>query len=326
MNATEVSDEELQQMLEEIEPSVTDDTEDTETKSEPAPTTTTRSRNTSNKTAPAAAFAFPTATKPTAVNVWTAECESLYAWCRHLNTLCVLVYTASAILSLCLCLLYRITTHRTLVLERFTGSATLEFAPSWSVAPVWLIPPVFFVSALVHLLLHCMRKKTWRDRWLVEQRNPLRWVDCMITVPLLTLSLAIFCGLNSYTELLLVYTDMWVSCVSESWLMRTVNPLRSPQPRLWLPVILSSTLTVSCWIALGMPVMSTPTVTPAAVLGIYWSVMPVALVTGPATAIYAYRGPRSLAQYIKSECAATVAHLLFKTLIAWQIVANSVSV
>jgi hypothetical protein len=281
-----------------------------------------------NRTATTDAYAVPSAVKPAAaptINVWTAECESLYAWCRHLNTLCVLVYTASAILSLCLCLLYHITTHRTLVLERFTASAALEYAPSWSVAPVWLVPPVLFVSAFTHLLLHYMRKKTWRERWMVEQRNPLRWLDHVITVPLLMLSLAIFCGLNSYAELLLLYVCQWVASVSGSWLMRTVNPLRPPQPRLWMPTILSTTLHVCCWAALGMPVMAAPTVTPAAVLAIYWSAAPVALLAVPLITVYAYRGGRSLAQYIKSECAVTVTHLLFKTLIAWQIVGNSIS-
>lgn len=318
MTAPEVSEEELTQMLEEM------DQQADEEEAEPEPTPV-RSRN---KTAPATAFAVPAATKPqpAAVNVWTAECESLYAWCRHLNTLCVLVYTASAILSLCLCVLYRITTHRTIHLERFTGSAALVFVPSWSVAPVWLVPPVFFVSALTHLLLHCMRKKTWKDRWLVEQRNPLRWFDHIITVPFLLLSLAIFCGLNTYAELLLLYTCQWVSSVSGSWLMRAVNPLRPSQQRLWLPLILASTLNVCCWTALGIPVMAAPTATPAAVLGVYWSAVPVALLVMPMAAVYSYRGGRSLAQYIKGECAVTVVHLLLKTLIAWQIVSSSITV
>jgi hypothetical protein len=320
---TSVSDEETEELIEEM---LSFETEDAEAEHETTPRR--RSSHHHHKSAAAAADHNAYAYNNIAPKLWTTECDTLYTWCRRLNTLCVLIYSASAILSLCLCLLLRITTHRTLVLQHFTdgSAASMSFAPSWSVAPVWLVPPVFFVSTLSHLLLHCMRKKTWKERWLVEQRNPLRWWDMSLTTPLLMLSAAIFCGLTTYTELLLLVTNHWAASVASTWLMRTVNPLKPPHQRtLWMPLVLAYVITLCCWTSVGMPVMSAPTATPAAVLGLYWSAVPWALLLLPAAAAYPYRGPRSLAQYVKSECVVMVVHLLFKTLVAWQIVGSSIT-
>jgi hypothetical protein len=277
----------------------------------------TQRRIVGNVAAPDEAYSAPKAAS-SATQRWDAEAERMFVWCKRINTACALLHLSSFIATLTLAICYS-SFSQTLVLEGFTSQRAIQYSGSWSVAPLYLVPVYFAISTVAHVVLHFMQKKTWPDRWLLEHRNPLRWIEYSVSAPIMMLCIAILSGLVTYSSLVLVFVCQFMSIVM-GWVMESMNPLSRSVT--WVPFLLGCVPAVTSWVAVGIPFFASIRHVPAYVIGIYFSVF-VCFNVFPVILVYQYKGVRSVRKYITGECIFMLASALAKTVLGWQVVGGT---
>lgn len=290
------------------------------------PTSTNRRRGVSEAAGDDAAYAFGKPNSGTKgrndTEPWEdPACAVWYTRCVKLNTVCLLVHLSSAIVTLVLAIRYS-SFSQSLFLESVGSLREPRFTAEGSAAPLYLVPAYFACSAIAHTVLHIMRDKTWK-RWLMQHKNPLRWIEYSFSASIMIVCISILSGLVTYTGLMQVFVNSFMSIVM-GWVMETMNPFTATNRRTltWTPFLLGCIPALTTWAAAGVPFWASVSHIPGWVIAIYISVF-LTFNAFPFIMVYQYRGVRSQLKYVKGECAYMIASVVAKSVLGWQVVGGT---
>lgn len=202
------------------------------------------------------------------------------------------------------------------------GSAFADPVTLFSLPLGFAVAGFFALSAIAHFIVATGKFNTRYNRGLTEHRNFFRWVEYSLSSSLMIVLIAQICGIADITALVALF-GVNASMIFFGWLQeKYIEPGTKDLLPFWFGCIAG----VVPWIAISIYVISpggpAGVNPPGFVYGIVFSLF--ALFNSFALVQYLqYRAKGKWADYLRGERTYIVLSLVAKSLLAWQIFANT---
>lgn len=176
-----------------------------------------------------------------------------------------------------------------------------------------------FLSAFFHLLVASPWGWPRYQRELAAGRNRFRWVEYSLSASLMIVLIAGITGITDVVALLGLFA-VNASMILFGWLMETGN--RAGEDVDWTPFVFGSLAGAVPWIGIAIYIVGAGSEVPNFVYGIFVTIF-VAFNCFAVNQWLQYRGRGRWSDYLFGERVYIVLSLVAKSLLAWQIFANT---
>lgn len=195
----------------------------------------------------------------------------------------------------------------------------------FSVPLAWGTAGFLFLSAVFHLIVGTVGFDRYADE-LRHGRNRFRWVEYSLSATLMIVLIALVTNITDIAALVAIAVAN-VSMILFGWIMEMVNAVGDGQPRWWTPFWFGCVAGLGPWLALVAALVGG--------LSLDGAEQPPGFVYGIIVSIFLffncfaivqwlqYRGNGRWADYVFGEVVYVVLSLTAKSVLAWQIFANT---
>ncbi len=178
------------------------------------------------------------------------------------------------------------------------------------------------LAALDHALVAAPGVHRWYERQLARGVNPARWLEYSLSASLMVVLIAMLTGISDARGLVAI-AGVNVAMILFGWLMERANDRRGPVD--WLPFTSGSVAGTVPWIAITISLVGSEVESggpPTFVYGIFVSLL-VLFFSFAVNQWLQYRGIGPWRDYLVGEWGYLVLSLTAKSLLAWQVFANT---
>lgn len=179
-----------------------------------------------------------------------------------------------------------------------------------------------FLSAAAHVYMGTVGFARYRDE-LRAGRNRIRWIEYSLSATLMILLIAVVTGITDLAAIIAI-AGANISMILFGWLMETVNPPGTPV--YWSPFWFGCVAGAAPWIAIAASVWLGVAETGAGPPGFVYGILATIFVLFNCFAVnqwLQYRGVGRWRDYAHGESVYIWLSLIAKSLLAWQIWANT---
>lgn len=204
-------------------------------------------------------------------------------------------------------------------LEGPPGQGVGELTVQFDVRLGWATAGFLFLSALFHLIVVTIGWDTYRNE-IRHHRNRFRWVEYSLSSSLMIVLIAQLTGISDLSALIAI-AGVNAAMILFGWLMEVANPADRTSTW-WTPFNFGCIAGVVPWLAVGVYLLGPGGDVPGFVYGIFVSLF-LLFNCFAVNQVLQYRGNGRWSDYVFGEQVYVWLSIIAKSVLAWQIFANT---